>query len=427
MRKKLVYVDDSSSKGLEKKKRLSIINEVMLLLSVKKVKRAFLLGSEVFAAASPFLEKPTWWNAGKAAINIGKAFVDDIDVWGDDYFSGDDWTELYNRDFNKLLVQILQKYPYENVKTADDQIYSVRLIDLPGGLRAGWTYNTKCGAVNQIYVMSKQLEQARAFMKAQLWELFDGKSLIIRQNKSLVMHEDESRVVFENDDMFETKDCKKTAEYADYLKRPLKEGVSRSVMFYGPPGTGKSTMARTIVDIMGLRSFRIQISDLAAMENSTLFEALNIFSPDAVILDDFDRACRQADLLETLEHFKQVVKLVIITVNDKKKLDDALLRPGRIDELILVDKMDEGVVKHVLGKYADGFEIVKDWPIAFINEYVIRRRYLSAVDAAESVKELTRRVADLSRYKQVDDINKMIGIVNNSDSPSYVEEDDSPL
>ena len=107
------------------------------------------------------------------------------------------------------------------------------------------------------------------------------------------------------------------------------------------------------------------------------------------------------------------MKLVVVTVNNRRKLDTALLRPGRIDELLLVDKMDEEVVRHVLGDCTDGFELVKDWPIAFINEYVIRRTYLSAQDAAASVKELAERVAELETYsdREQDDMGRMLKLL----------------
>jgi len=164
---------------------------------------------------------------------------------------------------------------------------------------------------------------------------------------------------------------------------------------------------------MGFRSFRIRIADLGQLDNSTLFEALNIFQPDSVILDDFDRTHHQAQLLETLEYFQEKVKLVIVTVNNRRKLDDALQRPGRIDEIELIDKMDEEVVRHVLGKYVDGFDLVRDWPIAFINEYVIRRTYLSSEEAAASVKELAKRVKALEKYRDEDDegMGRMLALI----------------
>jgi len=162
-----------------------------------------------------------------------------------------------------------------------------------------------------------------------------------------------------------------------------------------------------------MRSFRIRIGDLGGLDNSTLFDAIDLFEPDAVILDDFDRASGQAQLLETLEYFQKKVKLVITTVNNRYELDSALLRPGRIDILELVSKMDTEVVKHVLGKYDDGFDLVKDWPIAFIAEYVKRRSYMTLEEAAESVCELTRRVAELENYdgNNDNDVQSMIKLI----------------
>ena len=381
----------------------TLLEEVRRYLSVGKVKRAFSLGTELFGAATPFLEKPTWWNAGRAAFSMGKVMVEDVEVWADDYFGGDEWTEPYSADFNQTLLHVLQRFPYERIKTAEENCF-VRVCSLPNDLKVGWTYRGRLQTVDHIYVQTERLSEAREFIKTLLWEQFKGKSLVMRRNNRIVLNGDDARVIFEVDDAFESKLSKRATELSVQLKRPLEADVSRSIMFYGPPGTGKSTLARTIVDLMKLRSFRIRIGDLGGLDNSTLFEAINIFEPDAVILDDFDRANGQAQLLETLEFFQQKVKLVITTVNDRRQLDEALMRPGRIDMLECIDKMDEEVVKHVLGEFMDGYELVKDWPIAFIDEYVKRRTFMSKDEAAESVKELTLRVRELEHYRD-DGIN----------------------
>ena len=391
----------------------TLTDEIRRYLSVDKVKRMFNLGTELFGAANPFLEKPTWWNAAKSIFAMGKVMVEDVEVWADDYFGGDEWTEPYNTDFNQTLIHVLQRFPYERIKTAEENLF-VRICTLPNGVKFGWTFHSRMKQVDHIYTETARSEEARASIKQLLWEQFNGQSLVLRKNNNMVMTGDDARVIFEVDDAFESKLSKRAIDYADYLKKPLAEQVARSIMFYGPPGTGKSTLARTIVERLGLRSFRIRIGDLGNLDNSTLFEAINIFEPDAVILDDFDRAHGQASLLETLEFFQQRVKLVIVTVNNRKSLDDALMRPGRIDELILIDRMDEDVVRHVLGDYADGFELVKDWPIAFIGEYVKRRRYMTSEEAANSVKELTRRVYEMSHYQddKAADMKRMLALLS---------------
>ena len=278
---------------LKQVKDLSLVEEVRRFLSVSKVKRAFTLGTELFNSATPFLDKPSWWTAGKAAFAMGKTMIEDVDVYSEDYFAGDEWTEPYSTDFNQTLLHVLQKFPYERIKTSEENAF-IRLTELPNGIKVGWTYTGRLQMVDNIYVETSRLEEAKEFIKGLLWEQFKGKSLVMRKNNRMVLKDSEARVIFEEDDAFESKQSKHARDYSEYLKRPLAAGVPRSVMFYGPPGTGKSTLARTIVELMGLRSFRIRIADLGQLDNSTLFEALNIFQPDAVILDDFDRTHHQA-------------------------------------------------------------------------------------------------------------------------------------
>lgn len=380
---------------------MGLIDEVKNTLNMGKVKKLFRLGTEIFGAFQPFIEKPTYWNAGRVAMAMGKVLVDDVEVWSENFFDGDEWTEPYSRDFNLTILQILARYPFTSLKTAEENSI-IRLIDLDGA-KVGWTYHTKLNTVDHIYVETDKLDQARATIKRLLWEQFQGQPLVMRHNRRMIIGSDEPRVVFEVDDAFHPLPSAQATKYAEYLKRCLDADVPRSVMLYGPPGTGKSTMARTLVETLDLRSFRIRVEDVSGLENSTLFEAISIFQPEAVILDDFDRAHAQAALLETLEFFQRHVKLVVATVNDKNNLDEALLRPGRFDELVLVDRMDEGVIKHMLGEYADGYEDVKGWPIAFIEEYKKRRRFMDPAEAANSMAELAKRVKRLDRYRDEGD------------------------
>lgn len=403
----------------------SLIDQVGHALSMGRMKRYVSLGGDLLEAASPFLDKPTWWSGVKALLQMGKVLVDDVEVWADDYFATDEWDEPYSADFNQTLLPLLQRFPYERLKTNEENTH-IRICTLPNGVRCGWTAAGRLQQVDHIYVESARLDEARACIKQLLWAQFQGKSLIMRKNVSAGSRD--ARVVFEVDNAFESKTSARAVSYAEYLRRPIDQGVPRSVMFYGPPGTGKSTMARTIVELMNMRSFRIRIGDVDNLDNATLFEALSIFEPDAVILDDFDRAHAQAQLLETMEQFQRTVKLVIVTVNDRRRLDDALMRPERIDELYLIDRMDEEVVRHVLGPYVDGYESVKDWPIAFIGEYVKRRRFMRPDEAEASLKELTRRVAELSENHERGpigniDVRSMIDLLKKAD---HAERDRCP-
>lgn len=397
------------SVGEEKSKSpFAYINDV---LSAGKVKASIKLGAEIFSAIVPFIEEPNWWSGVRAAFAVGKVAVERMEFWSDDYFAGDEWSIPYTRDFNSLVLKAIAQHPYETIR-ASDETTVIRLIDLEG-IKVGYPYNVNMKSVSNVYVETLKLVEAKQKFKQTLWSLYKDTNLVMRQNKRAQHSDSESSVVFEQDDAFVSMPSQRASEYASYLKRCIDAGVSRSVMLYGPPGTGKSTMARTIVDTLGMRSFRIRVEDVASLESSTLFEAINIFEPDAIILDDFDRAHSQAQLLETLEFFQRHVKLVIATVNDRNSLDEAILRPGRFDELVFVKNMEKDVVLAVLGaEHEDAYETVKNWPIAFIQEYVKRRKFMSKQEAASSTVELAMRVKRLEKYDDENEVERMTKVIS---------------
>jgi glycerol-3-phosphate cytidylyltransferase-like family protein len=166
-------------------------------------------------------------------------------------------------------------------------------------------------------------------------------------------------------------------------------------------------MAREVVRRLGLRSLRIRVEDVGTLDNNSILQALLILKPDVVILDDFDRNSSQSHLFEALENLQKNVKIVLATVNERNRLDEALLRPGRFDEMICVDRLDEEVVRLVLGPDCqDSFEQVKDWPIAFINEFAKRRLFLSPTEAKSSMDELIKRVARVRAKHTTDDLEE---------------------
>lgn len=399
-------------------KNKTLVMQVRDFFNVSKVKQVVHVGTDIFQASTPFLEDPTWWNGLKSSFSISKVLIEQFEVWGDDFFSGDEWSAPYSRDFNSTIIKVVSRYPYENIRTNDDATI-IRMIDADG-IKMGYTMNTRLNVPGTIYVDTAKLKEAQALIKKILWESLKDSNLVMRQNKRVGTSEDDSRVVFESDDAFHPLASERATTYAAYLKRCIDADVPRSVMLYGPPGTGKSTMARTIVENLGMRSFRIRVEDVANLESSTLFEAITIFEPDSIILDDFDRAHAQAQLLETLEFFQRHVKLVIATVNNRNSLDEAILRPGRFDEMLFVKTMDGDVVRSILGTYADeAYELVKNWPIAFIQEYVKRRRFMSAAEASESTIELSKRVARLEKYEDdpAPEVTSLDGYYKKTDPP----------
>lgn len=399
------------------------INAIQDFFNVSQVKKVFRVGSDIISAAHPFIEKQTTMNAVKSAFMIGKVVVDSFEVWPEDFFGSAEWDSPYPSDFNKIVLNALAGNPRTTTRTSDEALV-VHIVQVED-VKFGYVINSKTEYLDKIYVEADKIDRAKAIVKKALWAELKDDNIVLRYvKKPPSQNTSEERVSLEPDDAFKPLPSKRADEYANYLRRCIDSGISRSIMLYGPPGTGKSTMARTIVSNLSMKSLRLRVEDIGNVDPVTVYEAINIFEPDAIILDDFDRLTDQASMLETLEFFQRHVKLVIATVNDKDRLDSALLRPGRFDELIKIHQIDEEAVKAILGKdHVDAYDSVKHWPVAFIQEYVKRRRFMTPKEAEISIKELAQRADDITKDSFDDDITKVLSSkTDENDAAEFFDE-----
>lgn len=361
------------------------------------IKRVVNVGTKVFDSLAPAFEKPGPIQIARSAFAIGKIIMDDAEVWTHEYFDSEDWIEPCSRMISEVVFSLMKNHPDRRSIKTSEGTSAIFLVTIDG-VTFGFTYYVNTMALISMLVSSDKVEKARDIVSHILWEKYGSKSLVLNVAPFQMMDTSSSkRHVFNVDNMHDALESEQATRYATYIKRCLDADVHRCVMLKGPPGTGKSTMAQTIISILGLRSFRIKVGDLDGNVSTVVYDIISLFKPEALIIDDFDRIHNQTAALDVVEFFKKNVKLVIVSVNNVSRLEDALLRPGRFDELIDVDRMDEGVVKKVLGEYQDGFEFVKEWPIAFIQEYVARRKFMSSEDAEQSMLELANRARTLGR------------------------------
>jgi transitional endoplasmic reticulum ATPase len=127
---------------------------------------------------------------------------------------------------------------------------------------------------------------------------------------------------------------KLNTEISEFRKR----GIQRSYILYGPPGTGKTTMALELSKRCSGKILKLDakvFTELSQRQTKSIIEGLN---SDFIIVDDIDRIVI-SDLssflymLESLKNFKNKPAF-LASVNSFKRMDKAIIRPGRFDEII---------------------------------------------------------------------------------------------
>jgi cell division protease FtsH len=181
-------------------------------------------------------------------------------------------------------------------------------------------------------------------------------------------------------------------EIKDYLVSPAKfqsmgAKIPKGVLLFGPPGTGKTLLARAVAGEAGVPFFSISGSDFVEMfvgvgaaRVRDLFEQAKAQAPAIVFVDEIDAVGRHRgaglggghdereqtlnQLLVEMDGFDVKTGVVLIAATNRPDiLDPALLRPGRFDRQIVVDRPDirgrEAILKvHAKGKpFADDVDL----------------------------------------------------------------------
>lgn len=359
-------------------------------------------GMDCVKVVSEAIEKPGPGNIARAAMSIARTLTAS-DLYYGEVLDTRYWRQMFPSCIQQQLVEILEPHITSKVKVSSSGNTTAYLVTAPG-VRIGWVKDGDDGVATQILAHVDMFESSIKFARDLLWKTVDPTRIVLAsadpsQNIMQPGHRrggGGGQLRVSTDDLIAPASSKFADEYAPYLKRCIELNINRTVLFYGPPGTGKSTISRTLCDVMGLRSLRVRVEDIGHLGSEPVIEMIRIFEPSVVIFDDLDRAMSQVALLETVENLHKRVRFVFATVNHIENMQQALIRPGRFDELIEITKLDEAAVMKALGQYTDSFEAVKEWPVAFINEYVIRRRILGKEKALEALDDLKKRVDRLT-------------------------------
>jgi cell division protease FtsH len=160
-------------------------------------------------------------------------------------------------------------------------------------------------------------------------------------------------------------------EIKDFLQNPVKfqavgAKIPKGVLLFGPPGTGKTLLARAVAGEAGVPFFSISGSDFVEMfvgvgasRVRDLFEQAKQNAPAIIFVDEIDAVGRHRGAGMGGFDVKGGV-IMIAATNRPDILDPALLRPGRFDRQIAVDRPDLLGRKAILSVHAKGKPLAPD-------------------------------------------------------------------
>lgn len=253
-----------------------------------------------------------------------------------------------------------------------------------------------------------------------------GGGRVMNFGKSRARRYDEDNIKITFKDVAGADEAKQELEeVVEFLKHPKKYNdlgakIPKGVLLYGPPGTGKTLLAKAVAGEAGVPFFSISGSDFVEMfvgvgasRVRDLFEQAKKSAPCIVFIDEIDAVGRQRgaglggghdereqtlnQLLVEMDGFGANEGIIMIAATNRPDiLDPALLRPGRFDRQIVVDRPDIKGRQEILKVH------VKDKPISPEVELgVIARRTpgFTGADLSNLVNEAALMAARKNKNK----------------------------
>jgi cell division protease FtsH len=251
-----------------------------------------------------------------------------------------------------------------------------------------------------------------------------GGFMTVGKSKAKIYVEKETGVGFE--DVAGVDEAKaELVEIVEFLKNPKEHGklgarVPKGVLLVGPPGTGKTLLAKAVAGQAGVPFFSISGSEFVEMfvgvgaaRVRDLFEQARAKAPAIIFIDELDALGRARgampgvgghdereqtlnQLLAELDGFDPSTGLVLLAATNRPEvLDPALLRAGRFDRQVLVDRPDKVGRVQILRVHVKKVRLASD---VDIEQLAALTTGFSGADLANLVNEAallaTRRNAD---------------------------------
>lgn len=237
-------------------------------------------------------------------------------------------------------------------------------------------------------------------------------------------------------------------EVVDFLEKPQRyeeigAKLPRGALLVGPPGTGKTLLAKAVAGEAGVPFFSISGSDFVEMfvgvgasRVRDLFKEAKSQAPSIIFIDEIDAVGRQRgaglggghdereqtlnQLLVEMDGFEESESVILIAATNRPDiLDPALLRPGRFDRQVTVDRPDVKGREQILRVHAENkpmdedvkFEKLAQMTVGFtgadlanlLNESALlaARRHRSVISMDEVEESMERVIAGPQRKGRV--------------------------
>ena len=224
-------------------------------------------------------------------------------------------------------------------------------------------------------------------------------------------------------------------EVVDFLKNAdrftaIGAKIPKGVLLVGPPGTGKTLLAKAVAGEAGVPFFSISGSEFVEMfvgvgasRVRDLFEQAKANAPCIVFIDEIDAVGRQRgaglgggndereqtlnQLLTEMDGFEGNTGIILIAATNRPDvLDSALMRPGRFDRQVVVDRPDYAGRQEILNVHARGKTLAKD---VDLNKIARRTPGFTGADLANLLNEAAILAARRSLTEiSMDEVNDAI-------------------
>ncbi len=177
------------------------------------------------------------------------------------------------------------------------------------------------------------------------------------------------------------------------IRRYREHGKNRSVLLCGSPGSGKTAMAYRVAQQSQGHTLILECD--GGLGVALVRSAVEDLAPRTIILNEIDKlSVYGSTILEILEYINDQVPLVLATANHKDRLAPPLLRPGRFDEILDVEQVDDLMYQNLVN-FPCTDEVataLHTWPVAFVSE--LRNRMDVEADRFDHhFKDLSERLA----------------------------------